>query len=221
MKNANVINLSVDDRVDEAIHKAMDIYLSKLKTGFIDIGLEAAFQMHLADIISRELDQKTFYKDERFIVKFEKNMPINGNNDYVDIVIEYQKQDEQRFYLIELKFKKISDSAPDLGVIQSYIDIYNLDCHRAITANVCGCYFIFMTDLNTYTKSAKKGTRQALPMHDRATITAHRSYTVSGNAAINATIKYPSGFTFNNNYNIEYEKWDINGKPYWHFILKI
>lgn len=221
MKNANVINLSVDDRVDEAIHKAMDIYLSKLKTGFIDIGLEAAFQMHLADIISKELDQKTFYKDERFIVKFEKNMPINGNNDYVDIVIEYQKQDEQRFYLVELKFKKISDSAPNLGVIQSYIDIYNLDCHKAITKNVRGCYFIFMTDEEAYIKPAKAGTRQKLPMHDGATITANQAYTVSCPAAIKETKKYPSGFTFNNNYNIEYEKWDINGKSYWHFILKI
>lgn len=222
MKNANIIDMNVDSRVEKAVNSSMDIYLNKLKTGFIDIGLEDTFKMHLADIINRELEQRTFYKDERFIVKFEKNMPINDNKDYVDIVIEYRKGDIQKLYLIELKFKKITDSAPDLGVIESYIDIYNLDCHHANTPDVCGCFFIFMTDLQTYTNQSNRGgTREQLPMHDRAEIVANRSYTVSGDAAKKASAKYPDGFIFSNNYNIEYQKSEINNKDYWHFILKI
>ncbi len=151
----------------------MDIYINKLKTEFIDIGLEDTFKMHLANIIGRELEQRTFYKDERFVVELEKNMPINGNRDYIDIVIEYRRGTIQKLYLLELKFKKITDSAPDLGTIRSYVDIYNLDCHHANASNVCGYYFIFMTDLQTYAKQSNRGTRNQLPMHDGAVIAAH------------------------------------------------
>lgn len=221
MRNANEISLDVDERVDKAIKDSMDIYINKLKTGFIDIGLEASFKMHLANIINRELEQRTFYKDERFVVQLEKNMPINGNKDYIDIVIEYQRGGIQKLYLLELKFKKITDSAPDLGTIESYIDIYNLDCHHANTSNVYGCYFIFMTDLQTYVNQSNKGTRSQLPMHDGAVIAAHSQYTVSGQAALKASGKYPSGFTFHNSYKIDYQKSVINGKDYWHFILRI
>lgn len=221
MMNANNINLDVNERVNEAINDSMDIYINKLGTGFIDIGLEAGFKMHLANIIGRELEQRTFYRDERFIIQLEKNIPINGNKDYIDIVIEYQRENIQKLYLLELKFKKITDSAPDLGTIESYIDIFNLDCHHANTSNVCGCYFIFMTDLQTYVNLPKKGTRNQLPMYEGAVINANNQYIVSGHAAINASAKYPSGFTFHNSYTINYQKSVINGKDYWHFILKI
>ena len=221
MRDANIIDMDVDTRVNKAIYESMDIYLTKLKTGFIDIGLEDTFKMHLADIIGKELEQRTFYKDEHFIVKFEKNMPIKDIKDYVDVVIEYQRGDTQKLYLIELKFKKSSDSAPDLGVVKSYIDIYNLDYHHANTSHVCGCYFIFMTDLETYIKQSNKGTRNQLPMHDGAEIVANNSYTVLGKAAKKASAQYPSGFIFSNNYNIEYQNSKINNTDYWHFILKI
>ncbi len=221
MKNAKIINLNVDDRVEKAINNSMDIYLNKLKTGFIDIGLEDTFKMNLGVIIGRELEQMTFYKDERFIVKFESNMPINGNNDYVDIVIEYQRCGVQRLYLMELKFKKITDSAPDLGTVESFIDIYNLDSHHATTPNVFGCYFIFLTNLKTYHNIPVRGTRTQLPMYDGAIITPHHAYTVTGSAAQNASSKYPTGFTFNGTYTIEYHNSLINGDNYWHFILKI
>ena len=49
MKNANIIDMNVDSRVEKAVNSSMDIYLNKLKTGFIDIGLEDTFKMHLAE----------------------------------------------------------------------------------------------------------------------------------------------------------------------------
>ena len=223
MKNANCISMDVTSRVDEAIDKSMDIYINKLMTNYIDIGLEYAFQMHLAEIISKELDQLTFFSDERFVVKFEKNMPINNNNDYIDVVVEYKRGSIFKQYLIELKFKKETDSAPDLGNIYSYIDIYNLDCHRKNSNNVERCYFIFLTDYEVYTKASKKekGTRFELPMYDGYTIKANTNYIVTGNSAKKDTVKYPNGFIFSNDYLIEYQKTKINNKDFWFYILKI
>ena len=146
------LDLQVDKRVEEAINKAMEIYLYKLENNFLEIGLENTFQMSIAEIIKQILELNTFFPNERFRVLFEINKPINGNKDYVDIVIKYERDEEKKEYLIELKFKKIEHSAVDLGNAESYIDIYNLDTHRKNTQNVRGCYFVFLTDYELYLK---------------------------------------------------------------------
>lgn len=224
--NAKIIDLRIDSRVEDAVRNAMDIYMNKLSTGFIEIGLEDTFKMHLAHLVSRELDQNTFYDDERFMVKFEKNMPINGNNDYIDIVIEYKRGHLTKLFLIELKFKKVSDSAPDLGNIESYKDIFNLDCHKQINPNIAGCFFIFLTNYATYLNQSSSGTRTQIPMYDGYVIKANRNYNVTGRAALKATLKYPKGFTFSSDYPIEYQHINMPNistqeKDYWFFILKI
>ena len=232
MINAHVIDLNVDARVDAAVNRSMDIYMNKLASGFLEIGLENTFQMSLADIISKELDLNTYYDNERFMVKFEKNMPINGNKDYVDIVIEYKRDKETKLYLIELKFKKVSDSAPDLGNCESYIDIYNLDSHKNNTdnntANVCGCYYIFLTNNEAYLSEpkSKKGTRAEIPMHDGYTIKANKRYNVTGNAARKKIKKYPDGFLFSADYSIQYKHMEMPNvktreKNYWFYIIRM
>ena len=226
MVGATIIDLNVDKRVDAAINRSMDIYINKLASGFLEIGLENTFQMSLADIISRELDQNTYFDNERFLVKFEKNIPINGNNDYVDIVIEYKRDKETKLYLIELKFKKVSDSSPSIGNCESYIDIYNLDSHRKNTANVCHCYYIFLTNLKTYLSKAKKGTRAKIPMYDGYTIKANIQYNVTGNAARKKIAKYPNGFSFSADYLIQYKHMrmpnvNTNEKDYWFYIIRM
>ena len=143
MKIVSLVS-TVEKRIENAVKNAIKIYLSRLNCSFYEIGLEDTFKMHLGNIISSELELNTFCPDERFIVMFEKNMPINGNKDYIDIVIKYQNPKVVELYPIELKFKKISDSAPDLGNIASYIDIYNLDSLKTNTANVRNCYYVFI-----------------------------------------------------------------------------
>lgn len=224
--NAKIIDMSVDSRVEIAIRNAMDIYMNKLASSFLEVGLEDTFKMHLADIIGRELDQHTFFDDERFMVKFEKNMPINGNKDYIDIVVEYKRGQQTSLYLIELKFKKVSDSAPDLGNIESYKDIYNLDCHKQNNPNVAGCYFIFLTNYAAYLNQSTLGTRTEIPMYDGYTIQANHNYRVTGPAALKSTAKYPNGFIFSSNYQIEYQYMNMPNvntteKDYWFFILKM
>ena len=125
MENIKLSTINVDDRVREAINESMLIYCNKLARGKISVGLEATFQHELALILKDVLEQKTLTNNERFSLTLEQNMPINGRNNYVDIVIHYDFNSTRTEYLIELKFKKITDSAPDLGVVETYFDLYN------------------------------------------------------------------------------------------------
>jgi hypothetical protein len=218
MKQAKIIDFDVDKRIKTAILDSLDIYLNQLRSGFLETGLEDAFKMHLANIISSELEQKTFFIDERFVVLFEKNMLINGNNDYIDIVIKYQRANQIRYHFIELKYKKISDSAPDLGVLNSYIDMYNLDSHRQNTSDVYGCYFIFLTDLKTYLNKPYKGTRFELPMHNGAQINKHVNYSVTGKTAKKESRKYPKGFVFSKDHTIDYHEFKVGDRTLWYFF---
>lgn len=133
--------------------------------------MEATFQLQWSKILDDLLQLQTYETDERFQISLEKNMPVYGNKDYIDIVVKHTKKSMERLYLIELKFKKISDSASDSGNIVSFIDMCNLDYHQINTPKVYGCYFIFLTDYENYTKTPKpSSTRGQLPMHDGAVI---------------------------------------------------
>lgn len=229
MKAANIINIDIDDRIDRIIKEAMTLYIAKLMYGLLNRGLEASFQLHLARIIESLTEIYTFTLDEKFQVLLENNIPINEKKDYIDIIIKYSNKNEERLYLIELKYKKKSDSASDLGNIFSYIDMCNLDFHRNNTENVKGCYFIFLTDLKTYIYSSKKGTRKELPMHDGANIEENKYYNVTGNFAKNKMGLYSeTGFKFHKSHNIEYYNFKIKEKyskedlekEFWYFIEK-
>lgn len=221
MKIISKANLSVDARVSECLKQAMGIYLNQIDNGIISIGLESTFQMHLSKILTYLLDLNTYFADERFSLHLEKKTVIKNHKNYVDISINYRRNTDIREYFVELKFKKKSDMAPDLGNIESYIDIYNLDRHKQTTINVKKCYFIFLTDYEVYTTKSKKGTRKQLPMEDGCLIKKNQKYIVTGKSAKSKTVKYPSGFTFNNDYQIEYNRFDVKNKPYWYFILEI
>lgn len=125
-------NNNINDRVESIIKQTLNIYINRLRTSYYEIGLEATFQLHFSKILQDLLDINTFSAKERFEVLLEKNILINSKKDYVDVVIRHIENNTVSLYLIELKFKKKSDSAPDLGNIVSYIDMYNLDCHKKL-----------------------------------------------------------------------------------------
>lgn len=219
MKKANIIDVDVKSRVQKAVKDGMDLYVAKIKHGYIEVGLEATFQLQLAKIIDDILQLLTFDINERFQVVLERNMPILNNKDYVDIVIKYHNNSVDKLYLIEVKFKKIADDAPDANTIYSYQDMMNLDAHKNQTLNVDGCFFIFLTDKQTYkNKPRKSGTRVELPMQDGAIIQSGKNYNVTGPSAIACMNGYPNGFTFTATHTISYQEFDINGHPYWFFI---
>ena len=223
MKNAEVVNTNVDDRIRKVVNDAMTIYINKLINGFIEVGLEATFQLHLSKIIDDLLRLNTFEINERFQIFLEKNIPVNGAKKYVDIVIRFTKNKIVKDYLVELKFKKITDSATDTGNISSYIDMCNLDYYLKNISNICGCYFIFLTDCEGYIKPPRKGTtRDLVPMHDMSNIKARISYNVTGTAAKSIMGAYLStGFIMTKDHQFEYNRFSIQAKEYWYFVEEI
>lgn len=96
MKEVEKLIVDEDIRVREAVSQAMLLYLNKLDTQFYNVGLENSFQFYFAIELQNYLDTHTLQIGERFIVLLEQNMPINGNHDYVDIVIKYKNGETEK-----------------------------------------------------------------------------------------------------------------------------
>ncbi len=219
--SVDYINKNIDERIKDAIKESMYIYINKLQGKCLNIGLEAAFQFYYAKILAQILDLKILERSESFNVQLEDNNKIDGRNDYIDAVIYYTKGTVIKKYGIEFKFKKVTDSAPDNGNIESYIDMYTLSQQKTIN-NFDGAYYIFLTDLQTYyNQPREKGTRAELPMHNGATIFAGQRYNVSGNAAKKKTAAFRDGFVFNKDYKINYETFYLDNRQFWFFIEEI
>lgn len=221
MMEEPLIKVSVNERIDKIINEAMNIYINKVVNGIYEVGLEATFQLYFATILGKLLELYTLDKDERFQLVLEKNYPISSQKDYVDIAIKHSKGTVEKNFLIELKFKKESDSAPDLGTIYSYIDMYTLDVQKYNAHSAEDCYYIFLTDLATYKNKPTRGTRVELPMYDNAIIKSGKRYIATGKSAREKTKKYPTGFSFNSRHKIKYKHFKVNTKDYWFFIEKI
>lgn len=72
MKDLQKIETDVDKRVKEAIENSMHLYMNKLDSGILELGLEDSFKMHLANIIDVWLNLHKLFSDESFTVHFEK-----------------------------------------------------------------------------------------------------------------------------------------------------
>ena len=220
MHQEKILDIKPERRIKEALREATRIYASRISKGYYQPGLEDTFKMQLGSILAEELELMTFLTGERFLVLFEENMPINGADDYVDIVVSYKTKDVgEKRYLIELKFKKKKQFAQDFGVIDSYQDIWSLEQQRS-SAPVLGCAFIFLTDYVAYTKEATTGTRKELPMHEGALIKANKQYKVTGKAAMKKTEKRGHVFSFERDYRIHYRHFRTDGgQEYWYYVL--
>ncbi|MBR1377422.1 MAG: hypothetical protein IJ565_06410 [Bacilli bacterium] len=220
IKEMEYIDNSPRKRVDTAIYETMNIYCNKLANKFFPVGLEFTFQFNYARILEQVLGTYTLTPEESFQVLFEDNNPIDSFKDYVDIVVVYRNKEVNEKYFIELKYKKITDQAADLGNIESYKDMYMLDRHIS-DGNAMAAYYIFLTDWDEYTISANKGTRVEIPMYHNYTIEKDKLYIVTGKTAKSKTTKFPDGFKFSNSHTIKYTSFEIDKKKYWYYIEKI
>lgn len=216
MSEVKLIDECVNSRVKDALKKALSLYLTRLKTGMIDEGLEASFQMHLAGLLKDELELLTIYSDERFSVELEKKIEKAKKKNYIDIVVKYEKKEINKEYFIELKFKKKYQAAENQAVVQCFEDIYNLENSKCESG-----FFIFLTDYELYTKkpSKKDSTRNNFPMHDKAEIKTTEKYKDDSKTSKN--LLENKGLEFKNNYKINYNKIKTKNKNYWFFLLEI
>lgn len=56
MKDLQKIDTNVDKRVKEAIENSMRLYMNKLDSGILELGLEASFKMHMATMLETWLN---------------------------------------------------------------------------------------------------------------------------------------------------------------------
>lgn len=223
MKIFELNHIDPIERIRQAIQQSMQIYVNRLIEGYYEFGTEASFQLHFSSILDRLLVLNTNSTNESFTVMLEKNYPIQGQNDKIDISVTYKNETETKTVLIELKNKKITDSASDNGNIDSYIDIYTLSTQLYGNNEnmIDGAFFIFLTDLQTYPNIPIRGTRVELPMYDGAVIKKNTHYMVSGRSAKERTTKYPNGFYFIKEYKIEYTKFFVTEKPFCYFMIEL
>ena len=109
MKIFELNHIDPIERIRQAIQQSMQIYVNRLIEGYYEFGTEASFQLHFSSILDRLLELNTNSTNESFTVMLEKNYPIQGQNDKIDISVTYKNETETKTVLIELKNKKIAD----------------------------------------------------------------------------------------------------------------
>lgn len=222
MKNFAMSSVDPLIKIKQAIYESMEIYVNRLIGKYYDFESEAYFQHHFSKILENVLNLKSKSLDEHYVITLEKNYPLNGCKDEVDIAIIYSCNNVKKTVLIEMK-NKHNDNAIDVGLAESYKDIYELGLQ---IGNISGCkidaaYFIFLTDYSGYTKKSESTTRKELPMYDGAIISSERRYTVSKQSIKGSFKKYPDGLQFYRDYKIEYTNFFVEEKPFWYFIVEI
>ncbi len=206
-------------RVEHVMNEAMR-GLSQV----ISLPTESKIQIrdYLVEIIQTRLNAISFGEEE-FEVVINPNMPINGRVDHVDIVIEYRKDDILEKYLINLNYFKEGGLAPASAQIDVYEGIRDLEVRKENDSDIKNGYYIFVTDWENYCRGTNRtsGTRAEVPIHNGYTISAGRTYALSGSQARTEAANYPNGFTFNNSYAINYHQFDNCVQSHWYFIVKI
>ena len=224
MKKTQLLQTSAESRVKLALEDSLNLYVNKLSNKYYELGLEATMQLQLATILQKELEQYTFFLDERFQVILEKNVPLNGQRDYIDIVIKYHNGNKKdKFFFIELKLKKSSQCSPNSGNVACYIDLYKLNQHR-IVKNAAGCYFVLLTDDERYTEqTSRAGARSTFPMFDGALIEKNKLYTANCPDVQNTFDKVGchNGVSFDKDIKVEYENFNIGNDQYWCFYTEL
>lgn len=223
MKEINLIPTDINTRVDKILNETIEIFCSKVSSGYFELGLEASIQLQVGKILENLVNLYTLSIDESFQILLEYNMPIDSKKNYVDIVIKYTNKDIVKFFPIELKNKKKSDAAEDLGVIDSYKDIYCLDLLKQKDTNISAGYFIFFTNHSLYTRESSRGiVRNAIPLHDKVIIEKNKKYICLDTSESKKRFNnYPNGFVFSNDYKIEYNKVINENIELYYFSLKI
>ena len=103
MKIFELNHMDPIERIRQAIQQSMQIYVNRLIEGYYEFGTEASFQLHFSSILDRLLELNTNSTNESFTVMLEKNYPIQGQNDKIDISVTYKNETETKTVLTDLQ----------------------------------------------------------------------------------------------------------------------
>lgn len=210
---ARELDLNVDDRVTKIIEQALLIYLTKVKSNFLECNNETDFQIQFGLILDAELKQHTYLPDESFRVLYEVNMPLSPpKKNKVDIVLAYTCGEIEFKYAIELKHRKKVNGAVDLGIVESYIDLMSLDILKYRDKKIKNGYFIFLTDDESYLTYGKTKSEEIPRLVDGNIIEKGRKYFFDTESTRReASKKFKDGFIFIKEHKIAYQELRIKG----------
>jgi len=228
MESIRIIPQKIDERINEMIELSWTIFVNQFLSNKYAINLEAPFQLHFSTILKSVGELYCLNKDEIFHINLEVNMGEQKKN-YVDIVLEYYIGSLGRTYKvpIELKYRTLSQSAEDIGVMEMYKDIYSLD---KITSkdNEEDCiipfsYFFCITNNSRYIKVPGYGLKTVFKTYNEAAIEAFKEYKYLETKEGKKFFDKYGALTFSKSYKFLWHEGDKvkDGEKYWFLKMKI
>lgn len=187
MESIRIIPQEIEERISEMIGLSWTIFVNQFISNKYVINLEAPFQLHFSTILKSIGEMYCLRKGESSYINLEVNMGELKKN-YVDIVIEYCIGSSSKTYKvpIELKYRTLSQSAEDIGVMEMYKDIYSLD--QIVDRNIKTgeddiipfAYFFCITNNHRYIKPPSRGVKNVFKTYNGAYIEASSEYKYLG-----------------------------------------
>ncbi len=143
-------------RLDIVIENAWEIFINQFLNKKYEVELEAPFQLHFASILKLIGELYCLKRREIFFVDLESKVETGRKNKYIDIICGFIRENEECKIPIELKFKTLEQSAEDLGAMEIYKDIYDLENLVEHYNSFQSAYFLMITDNHRYVNPPRK-----------------------------------------------------------------
>ena len=157
MNTVETIPEDLGKRLDIVIENAWYIFINQFLNKKYDIELEAPFQLHFASILKLVGELYCLRRGELFFLDLESKVDLfDHKKKYIDIICSFGREKEECKTPIELKFKTLLQSAEDVGAMEIYKDIYNLESLVERDNSFQFAYFLMITNNRRYVNPPKK-----------------------------------------------------------------
>jgi len=143
---------NINNRFNQVIKMAWEIFQCKVGNGLIDIYKEASMQLQFAYILQNLIPVFIYEEDEKVEIELEKTVKYNNKSCEVDIFVVIHKGNSDYKIAIEMKcYKKQASSGGNRGTTDIfmkdvYVDLEKLENYKS--KGICQDTVLFvMTDL--------------------------------------------------------------------------
>jgi hypothetical protein len=198
MNEVETIPIDLSRRLDIVIEKAWDIFVNQFLNKKYDIELEAPFQLHFASILKLVGESYCLKRGESFFLDLESKVDLFNKNKYIDIICGFAVGENEKCKIpIELKFKTLLQSAENVGAMEIYKDVYNLESLVERDNSFQFAYFLMITDNRRYVNHPKKNSlREEFNTSKGYTIQPHHEYKHIGAKTGKKFYEENGGFVF-------------------------
>jgi len=191
-------------RVRNVIDQCWNSFSAKTGSELLVLNKEASMQLNFAYILKNSMDLVIYHKDESVGIELETSIEVNNHHRNCDIVVSIQKDGEQVFLPIEMKYyKEYASSGGKRGAVDIffkdvYIDLELLESYSKLNGYLDGIQ-LTMTDFRRIIYPPNKNSK-------------YWNYDISQGAKIKAGTNYttPIGgrsvdITLNKNYIFDWK----------------